>query len=121
MLRRNGTVSEYIIRGVVPSPAVTEHIFDFLEKGVRDQLILACSIRLPEPLVTKFISYLGSIHANKLDGYSLIQFKLLEYNTVLWIRVPLEIVRILEVVVDDMTKEPPSKLTRSWMSWFFGL
>lgn len=118
MLRR--TVPEKIIRGIVPSPPVTEHIFDFLEKGVRDQLILACSIRLPEPLVTKFISYLGSIHANKLDGYSLIQFKLLEYNTVLWIRVVVAS-RTLEIVVDDMTKEPPSKLTGSWMSWFCGL
>jgi len=120
MLRRNGKVSEYIIRGIIPSPLVAEHTFDFLKKGVRDQLILACSIRLPEPLVTKFLAYLGSIHANKLDGYSLIQFKLSEYNTVLWIRVPLEIDRTLEVVVDDMKKEPPSKLTGSWMSWLFG-
>ena len=120
MLRLNRTVSEYIIRGVVPSPSVIEHTFDFLEKGVRDQLILACSIRLPEPLVTKFIVYLGSIRSNKLDGYSLIQFKLLEYNTVLWIRVPLEIDRTLEIVVNDMARGPPSKLTGSWVSWIFG-
>ena len=117
MLRR--TVPEKIIRGIVPSPPVIEYTFDLLEKGVRDQLILACSVRLPEPLVTKFLSYLGHVNANKLDGYSLIQFKLLEYNTVLWIRV-VEIERTLEIVVNDMARGPPSKLTGSWVSWIFG-
>jgi excinuclease UvrABC ATPase subunit len=91
-------------------------VFDFLEKGVRDQLILA-SIQLGELVSTKFIYYLSQVKPEALDGYSTIQIQLTEYNITINIRVDNTADKHLDLVIDRINREPPGKLTGSWFSW----
>jgi len=118
MLRR--TVPEHIIRGAVHIPSPTEHVFEFLNKGVRDQLILSVATTMPEPLASKFLHYLGQVEPTKLDGYDTVTFNLTEYNVRVTIRLPLITNnRHLNVTVDSIERSPPVKLTDSWFSWMF--
>lgn len=118
MLRR--TVPENIIRGAVHIPSPTEHNFEFLNKGVRDQLVLSVATTMQEPLASKFLHYLGQVEPTKLDGYDTVIFNLTEYNVRVTIRMPLTTNnRHLNVTVDSIHRAPPIKLTDSWLSWMF--
>jgi len=115
MLRR-ATVSDTIIRGVIPSAATTEFVFHLSEKGVRDQLLAAVAVQLPEPAASKFLYYLDQLEPNKLDGYSSIQFTLMTFHIVVQIHTDHPGSRTLATTVFDL---PAAKPTRSWLSWMF--
>ena len=119
MLRRSATVSEKIIRGVVHAPPIIEHHFEFLEKGVRDQLVLAAAVKLQEPAASKFLYWLGQVEPDKLDGYESIVFDLKEFNTRVLIQLPLKNNKHLDLVIDYINRAPPSKLMKPWFSWLF--
>jgi hypothetical protein len=110
-----------IIEGLFPNPSTPNNIVLYIDPPhVKDTLLLRLEEWTSEPFIRLFQKHLAPIQPRSLDGYSRIDFELVEYNIKITVLTAIRTHHDLVYRIRHLDRKPNAQLTkRPFFCWSY--